>query len=597
MNLADYDNNVRKLYNKINQLQRDNSKELLSSCEEFVKISYQNGDEALCGLAFYLLAESCIIKNTEQSRFKNAIICAIELLQKSHEDVLIGKSYNLLAINALVFGDRMTALDYLISAKEYCESDNNKKLLDEDNGIIDEYDLSCLEQNYANFSKINNSEESSLETNSDMQKDALLGSILANTAALYAGLEEYDEALTCIKKAIILIKNSFCSRNFLNNLMTSYCEEANLYMRRDNSVKNAMQAYDNAIMLYKKYPEWVDYANYIPVEIISIKRYFYSGDMDSFRKATDKFFKSLTAGSIIIDFIEDIFEMGNFLLKNKEMDYLFHLLSALDELYPTIKVPNIQLQIVTLMVEFYRTSRQKGHQNKFLSLYYDLEKDYSESLKESFKSSISVRQSFEHMKHERTQILKENEKLTQLATFDQLTTLLNRYSFNDLANQAFEDAFNNRYLLGFEILDIDNFKEYNDFFGHQAGDICLQKVAGEIKALCEDDERTSCCRYGGDEFLILYRNMTNDEVIGFAAKLRERILALGIKHGDLMEKKLLTVSQGIRNSIPAPKNKLWDYMYAADNALYLVKRRKKGEINLLNKAPISDTAIKESIFS
>lgn len=91
--------------------------------------------------------------------------------------------------------------------------------------------------------------------------------------------------------------------------------------------------------------------------------------------------------------------------------------------------------------------------------------------------------------------------------------------------------------------------------------------------------------------------MTNDEVIGFAAKLRERILALGIKHGDLMEKKLLTVSQGIRNSIPAPKNKLLDYMYAADNALYLVKRRKKGEINLLNKAPISDTAIKESIFS
>ncbi len=59
----------------------------------------------------------------------------------------------------------------------------------------------------------------------------------------------------------------------------------------------------------------------------------------------------------------------------------------------------------------------------------------------------------------------------------------------------------------------------------------------------------------------------------------------------------VTISQGIRNSIPSETNKLWDYMYAADNALYEVKEHKKGEVVLLHNALISQRSLNEAKHS
>jgi alpha-L-fucosidase len=59
----------------------------------------------------------------------------------------------------------------------------------------------------------------------------------------------------------------------------------------------------------------------------------------------------------------------------------------------------------------------------------------------------------------------------------------------------------------------------------------------------------------------------------------------------------VTISQGIRNSVPSDTNKLWDYMYAADNALYDVKEHKKGEVVLLHKAIISQQSLAEAQYS
>ena len=90
-----------------------------------------------------------------------------------------------------------------------------------------------------------------------------------------------------------------------------------------------------------------------------------------------------------------------------------------------------------------------------------------------------------------------------------------------------------------------------------------------------------------------YRDMTDDEVMNYARVIREKVIEKHIDNKD-SDKGIVTVSQGIRNSIPRKANKLWDYMYAADNALYEVKRNSKGEVVLLHKAVISQKSLDDA---
>ena len=146
-----------------------------------------------------------------------------------------------------------------------------------------------------------------------------------------------------------------------------------------------------------------------------------------------------------------------------------------------------------------------------------------------------------------------------------------------------------------EILDIDYFKEYNDTYGHQAGDICLQQISEQIRYLTRNHPNVYSARYGGDEFVIIYEGMTDDEVTSLAASLRNRIRDLAILHETSKIDSCITVSQGIRNSVPKEGNKLWDYMYTADNALYSVKKHRKGEIVLLHSAVISQKSLADAM--
>ena len=122
-----------------------------------------------------------------------------------------------------------------------------------------------------------------------------------------------------------------------------------------------------------------------------------------------------------------------------------------------------------------------------------------------------------------------------------------------------------------EILDIDYFKEYNDNYGHQEGDRCLVSIANTIRNLVEEAEGF-CARYGGDEFIIIYANVTREQAVSFAEELRRRVLALEMEHRFSKALPVVTISQGICWGIPRKGNRSWDFLHAADNMLYRVKK-------------------------
>ena len=92
-----------------------------------------------------------------------------------------------------------------------------------------------------------------------------------------------------------------------------------------------------------------------------------------------------------------------------------------------------------------------------------------------------------------------------------------------------------------------------------------------IKQIAEENQ-IFCARYGGDEFVIIYKDVTREQIVAFAAELKRRVMSLQIEHRYSKALPVVTVSQGICWDIPRKGNKMWDFLHSADNMLYRVKK-------------------------
>ena len=161
--------------------------------------------------------------------------------------------------------------------------------------------------------------------------------------------------------------------------------------------------------------------------------------------------------------------------------------------------------------------------------------------------------------------------LQRKSELDPLTGMANRFRMNDYSDHVFAEAMADSIPLAVEILDIDYFKEYNDNYGHQQGDRCLEQIAETIRQLVAENQ-AFCARYGGDEFAIIYENVTREQIVAFANELKKRVMNLQMEHRYSKALPIVTVSQGICWDVPRKGNKMWDFFHSADNMLYRVKK-------------------------
>ncbi|WP_338762430.1 diguanylate cyclase [Massilia sp. METH4] len=161
--------------------------------------------------------------------------------------------------------------------------------------------------------------------------------------------------------------------------------------------------------------------------------------------------------------------------------------------------------------------------------------------------------------------------LDDLANQDGLTGLYNRRYFDRQLATEFARHRRHQLPLGVVLIDVDDFKLFNDRYGHQRGDACLQEVA---EALIDGSRRPGelAGRYGGEEFVVLLPNTTPEALARYGEWLCRRIAALGIPHPGASAAPHVTASIGLCSLIPADGDTPQAMLHAADMALYRAKR-------------------------
>lgn len=182
-----------------------------------------------------------------------------------------------------------------------------------------------------------------------------------------------------------------------------------------------------------------------------------------------------------------------------------------------------------------------------------------------------------HLLQEAHAALEANQReLASLARVDTLTGIANQRAFDEALRREFKRAQRLRGLLSVAVLDLDQFKQFNQAHGSAAGDAALQRVAGLLNDRFKRDTDL-VARLGGEEFVALLPGFGMAEAQGVLETLREDVRALRLPdgHGDL------TISIGLAAFSPAhPYLSAQALLQAADEALYIAKHAGRDRLSL-----------------
>lgn len=180
---------------------------------------------------------------------------------------------------------------------------------------------------------------------------------------------------------------------------------------------------------------------------------------------------------------------------------------------------------------------------------------------------------------EKVKLHHSNTQLKNLATTDALTGISNRREFNQALKFEWNRATRSGQPLSLLFLDLDFFKQYNDTYGHQMGDVCLIEVA---KALTLATQRSgdTAFRFGGEEFVIVVPGCTEPELLNYAEIIRQTIESLAIPHQNSTINKHVTCSIGGASWTVRLTDTQESFIKTADQALYRAKAKGKNCVSL-----------------
>ena len=188
----------------------------------------------------------------------------------------------------------------------------------------------------------------------------------------------------------------------------------------------------------------------------------------------------------------------------------------------------------------------------------------------------------------------ETQLIAELAQQDSLTGTKNRRALDEHLAELWPRAIGDGCTLAILLIDVDHFKDYNDRYGHQAGDQTLRRVAQSVQAFARRP-LDILARYGGEEFAALLYDVDARNATEIADRMRRAVEELRIEHRGSRTSPGVTISVGVAVVEPTRERNSGGALQLADEALYQAKMRGRNRVQLMNEAEY--TMLVTGVFS
>jgi two-component system, chemotaxis family, response regulator WspR len=195
----------------------------------------------------------------------------------------------------------------------------------------------------------------------------------------------------------------------------------------------------------------------------------------------------------------------------------------------------------------------------------------------SYINLLQRDEAYRALRQSQQQLLEANLELRRLTHSDGLTGLSNRRYLDEYLNAEWRRGTRDKSEMSLLMIDVDNFKLYNDTYGHVAGDEVLKRIARTVEG-CLGRQGDLAARFGGEEFAVILPGTPLAGVRSLADKIRREVEKLRIPHQNSSTGDYLTISIGGASVIPTANAPTTSLIEAADLALYKAKRDGKNRV-------------------
>ncbi|MBQ8519425.1 MAG: GGDEF domain-containing protein [Agathobacter sp.] len=539
MDYQKYNETVQEWINIVQENAHKDAELTLKYCEEIINYGKETQEDGLVALGYYHEGIVYYVLN-EGMHFYEAVTNALSYLSRVEEWELMARCYNFLGIFSVNHGNAAIGLDYYLNALECCKKCEN---------------------------------------------EAFASTVKVNRGVLNIIYGRYDDAIEVLQQALDFYGKHPELPRYDDHMICIYENMAKAYLCKGDLIE-AKCCFEN---IHSEHGDFLEDEIMLTVLATEAMYYHFAGKDDKCQVRIDRIHQALTPNMPIMDMFDDFYDYLKILLERDCKEEFWKLIEIMEPMVRSLDITNLILKILSMKIQFYRKHKMNAEYLQAAALYFEYSERAAVENRTMMNNVLNLRRTLEEVNLEKQEIEEKNVILQAKSETDALTGLSNRFRLNDYSETAFQNALDHGTSLAVEILDMDNFKGYNDYYGHQKGDECIQLIATAIKSMEEFGAFTA--RYGGDEFVLIYEGKTREELVEYAAELRKRVMNLGIEHQASKISNVMTISQGICWDIPVQGNRMWDYLHAADDMLYRVKQRKRNNFCIGNLTEASDQII------
>lgn len=525
MNVKQYDPSTQALVDRSMQEINILSPKVLGTLKQIIRRGRQLKDDTLLAFAYYYQAQYLYYRDPDIASYRSSFQKAFSHALKADYQAMLARIYSFVAADAL------------------------------NNG--------CFDIAYNNYI-------TAMNISTRLGDTATIALIESNIGRLYTELRAYKEARKYLRRGIAKQKKLKKSLRFIQNTTIMLASDA-LASLNMGDLAGAEKAIGEMLQYYAQGSPEVQGELFLSRTYLLTRLALEKEDAEETDRLLQQLLPAFRKQQQVQDLVEDITGLYHILMKKGRRQDAGHLLEALDESMMHGNSAYVICAFCELKADYYRSIHDADKLREVLDTHMELAPRLRGEQREMYSHAVSLAHMIEQLQEERQRVEEENRALTRKAQTDALTGIPNRYQLNNELDKAYRKVEGKNQNLAVSMLDIDCFKEYNDNYGHRQGDQCLIRIA---RTLDKTARRHGgfCARYGGDEFVMVFTNLDDEAMLRVVQDIQERVEALGIVHEFRPDRKTVSLSQGICNDIPTRQSSPWDFLSAADRALYLIKK-------------------------